>query len=440
MKKTIKRTSALLLVLLISAMMLIPLNVQAVSPPGEAYWNGKQACWTASPDSDVIYYVVNIYADDAYINTASPSSTYLDCSTIIDAYPGSDFYFTVEAVTGGDSPEHSIPTYSGTLSTSHHHIMVHHDFSKPTCTEKGCKGYYVCTECGRWYWDEAAGHEIFNHDDVYTDALGHNWGDWKITKDPTVEAEGEARRVCQNDSSHVETKTLPKLKAPDEKPKLPTEKPTEKKKETTAPATTAPATTAPSSTTPSSSVSSTAPTLNSTLPTSTDGSGTGIGNSSNLWIFIVVGIILLLFLIAVPVTIILIIVFVRKKKRNQPPTDPDGPQPPQNQPPQDWQQQNQQPQNWQQQNQQPQNWQQQNQQPQNWQQQNQQPQNWQQQNQQSQNWQQQNQQPQNWQQQNQQPQNWQQQNQQPQNWQQQNQPPQNWQPNQPNKNDFNDDF
>jgi hypothetical protein len=41
--------------------------------------------------------------------------------------------------------------------------------------------------------------------------LGHNWGSWQRTKDPTTTAEGEDTRVCSRDNSHRETRVVEKL-------------------------------------------------------------------------------------------------------------------------------------------------------------------------------------------------------------------------------------
>ena len=67
----------------------------------------------------------------------------------------------------------------------------------PTCTEPGVKTY-TCIECEHTKTEEIP-------------AMGHDYGDWIITKEPTLTAEGIATRICANDSSHTETKTLPKL-------------------------------------------------------------------------------------------------------------------------------------------------------------------------------------------------------------------------------------
>ena len=39
--------------------------------------------------------------------------------------------------------------------------------------------------------------------------MGHDWGEWAVTKQPTTEETGEAKRVCARVESHVETKELP---------------------------------------------------------------------------------------------------------------------------------------------------------------------------------------------------------------------------------------
>ncbi|MCR5118476.1 MAG: hypothetical protein K6B44_02505 [Lachnospiraceae bacterium] len=43
-------------------------------------------------------------------------------------------------------------------------------------------------------------------------ALGHDWGEWKVTKEATETEEGEEERVCKRDPSHKETRVIPKKK------------------------------------------------------------------------------------------------------------------------------------------------------------------------------------------------------------------------------------
>ncbi len=47
--------------------------------------------------------------------------------------------------------------------------------------------------------------------EITTSATGHSWDDWEVTKEPTVDSEGEETRVCKNDPSHKETRILVKL-------------------------------------------------------------------------------------------------------------------------------------------------------------------------------------------------------------------------------------
>lgn len=53
----------------------------------------------------------------------------------------------------------------------------------PTCTEKGYTNH-TCSECNDSYVD------------TYVDALGHNFGDWKVTKPAACTEKGEETRYC----------------------------------------------------------------------------------------------------------------------------------------------------------------------------------------------------------------------------------------------------
>ena len=79
-----------------------------------------------------------------------------------------------------------------------------HDFgpwtvtTEPSCTEKG-EETRVCS------------HDASHKETRYINAKGHNWGEWMVTKEPTAEAEGEETRICKNDSSHKEIRSIDKL-------------------------------------------------------------------------------------------------------------------------------------------------------------------------------------------------------------------------------------
>ena len=65
----------------------------------------------------------------------------------------------------------------------------------PTCTEAGEKGR-ECSRCGMKETEKIP-------------ALGHDWGDWTVTTPATCTKEGVETRICNRDSSHVETRTIP---------------------------------------------------------------------------------------------------------------------------------------------------------------------------------------------------------------------------------------
>ncbi len=110
----------------------------------------------------------------------------------------------------------------------------------PTCTEKGMTAGGVCRVCGHTQTRTsipANGHTVVtdaavaatcttagktegSHCSVCSTvlvtqkpvpALGHNWGEWTITVQPTEQATGSKTRVCLNDSNHTETVEIPKL-------------------------------------------------------------------------------------------------------------------------------------------------------------------------------------------------------------------------------------
>ena len=66
-----------------------------------------------------------------------------------------------------------------------------------TCEGKGVMTY-TCNKCGNTKTEEIA-------------ELGHAWGEWRVTKEPTTTEKGERTRVCENDASHVETESIDAL-------------------------------------------------------------------------------------------------------------------------------------------------------------------------------------------------------------------------------------
>ena len=71
----------------------------------------------------------------------------------------------------------------------------HYTETLPTCTKDGEK-VGECSRCGM-------------KETKKIPALGHDWGDWTVTTPATCTNEGVETRICNRDSSHVETRTIP---------------------------------------------------------------------------------------------------------------------------------------------------------------------------------------------------------------------------------------
>ena len=82
------------------------------------------------------------------------------------------------------------------------------DEREATCTEDGKRDYWICATCGKFFADEQAREEL-TQEEITPPALGHDWSDWVITKEPTASTAGERTRTCKNDNSHVEKETIP---------------------------------------------------------------------------------------------------------------------------------------------------------------------------------------------------------------------------------------
>ena len=70
--------------------------------------------------------------------------------------------------------------------------------TEPTCVLAGTMEKY-CETCGK-----AAGTETIP-------ALGHDWGDWVRTLEPTATTKGTEKRTCKRDASHIETRDIPPI-------------------------------------------------------------------------------------------------------------------------------------------------------------------------------------------------------------------------------------
>ncbi len=68
-----------------------------------------------------------------------------------------------------------------------------------TCTEAGSYDEVVyCTVC----------EEELSREAKAVEALGHDWGEWAVTTEPSCTEKGEETRVCARDDKHVETREV----------------------------------------------------------------------------------------------------------------------------------------------------------------------------------------------------------------------------------------
>lgn len=87
------------------------------------------------------------------------------------------------------------------------HNLTHVDAVDATCTTDGSKEYYECSGCDKKFVDSDASEEITD----VTIPAGHDWNDWVVTKEATVDEAGSKTRTCKRDASHTETEEIAKL-------------------------------------------------------------------------------------------------------------------------------------------------------------------------------------------------------------------------------------
>ena len=104
----------------------------------------------------------------------------------------------------GDTYDEAIPVLA------HSQAIREENRIEPDCTNSGSYDKVTyCTVC-----NEELGRETIN-----LPALGHDWGDWVITKQPEVGVTGEQQRTCKR-CGEVETQIIPALPKP-ETPSVP---------------------------------------------------------------------------------------------------------------------------------------------------------------------------------------------------------------------------
>ena len=238
----IKKFSLIALALLIAFVCIVPLSVSAAGggAPTNLYWDGYRAVWTEPGSGAPDNYVVKVYKNGTLSGTMTCFNTSLDVTDMLKKGGNGNYSFEVTANYSNGS--YSTSSRSGTISfydteSGHEHPLAHISFSYPTCTEKGFKEHYECGDCGKYFWDENGKNEITDKSEVVLDPAGHDWGEWTTVKKATETEDGEEQRVCNNDSDHVQTRTIPKLGVESSQTSQDKTEPTTKAKETTVPET-----------------------------------------------------------------------------------------------------------------------------------------------------------------------------------------------------------
>ncbi len=103
------------------------------------------------------------------------------------------------------------------------------DYKAPTCTETGeATGTVTCTRTG-CHSDPADDNSppVTQNQRITLPALGHDWGEWTVTKEPTEKEAGSRERVCKREGcEEKEVREIPPLDAPPTDPDDP-DKPTD---------------------------------------------------------------------------------------------------------------------------------------------------------------------------------------------------------------------
>ena len=89
---------------------------------------------------------------------------------------------------------------------NHKHTLVQVNYKKATCEQPGTTAYWRCDTCNKYYSDKGATNEI-KEGSWIVPATGHNYGEWKVIKNPSCSNEGVEERTCR-DCGQKETRLI----------------------------------------------------------------------------------------------------------------------------------------------------------------------------------------------------------------------------------------
>lgn len=91
-------------------------------------------------------------------------------------------------------------------SDSHAHHLEYHAAKAPSCTEKGHKEYWQCTECGGFF-EDGDGQKTVTSEGLTIFALGHDWSEWQYPDGYSCDESATVTRECAR-CHETENKTL----------------------------------------------------------------------------------------------------------------------------------------------------------------------------------------------------------------------------------------
>lgn len=94
------------------------------------------------------------------------------------------------------------------LVRCHTHTLTLTAEKAASCTQAGNNAYYTCSGCDKWFSDASGAQEITDKSSVAAAALGHDWGEWTVTKSATATESGQKERTCKR-CQEKETEVIP---------------------------------------------------------------------------------------------------------------------------------------------------------------------------------------------------------------------------------------
>ena len=124
-----------------------------------------------------------------------------------DTTAGSEAKVTVPV---SDCKNYNNYTLTVTLTARQQYTLERVAANEPDCTMNGNKEYWFATDAEGIYYYDAEGTKPAFWDDIIKPALGHDWGEWKVTREATTSAPGSKQRKCSR-CGEVEEEEIPKL-------------------------------------------------------------------------------------------------------------------------------------------------------------------------------------------------------------------------------------